>query len=193
MAKGKKSFITYTDWRETFNALPDEKAGQLIKHIFAYVNDENPKTEDVLINAVFANIKQTLKRDLRKYETIREKRVIAGKASADKRQQVLTSVDKSKHVNPVNDNVNVNGNVSVIVKKEKKNAFIPPVISDVTSYFEENGYKRETGIKAYNYYNAANWKDSKGNQVRNWKQKMIAVWFKDENKVNGIQSKPIMP
>jgi len=93
MAEGKKSFIAYVDWKDTFYSLPDDKAGQLIKFLFAYVNDENPQTDDVLINAVFANIRQALKRDLRKYEQIREKRSLAGKASADKRQQVLTSVE----------------------------------------------------------------------------------------------------
>ena len=120
MAEGKKSFIAYVDWKETFDSLPDDKAGQLVKHLFAYVNDEKPITSDVLINAVFANIKQTLKRDLRKYENIREKRVVAGKASADKRQQVLTSVDMCQHVNTVSDSVNVSVNDNVIVTEEKK-------------------------------------------------------------------------
>jgi uncharacterized phage protein (TIGR02220 family) len=68
MAEGKKSFLAYCDWRDTFESLPDEKAGQLIKHLFAYVNDEDPQTEDVLINAVFAAIKNTLKRDLDAWE-----------------------------------------------------------------------------------------------------------------------------
>lgn len=68
MAQGKASFMFYCDWKETFDALPNEKAGELLKHILAYVNDENPKTDDLLINAVFANIKATLKRDLKKWE-----------------------------------------------------------------------------------------------------------------------------
>jgi|688.fasta_scaffold36769_5 uncharacterized phage protein (TIGR02220 family) len=68
MAENKKSFTAYCDWNTTFNSLPDDKAGQLIKHLFAYVNDENPETDDLLINAVFANIKATLKRDLKKWE-----------------------------------------------------------------------------------------------------------------------------
>ena len=38
----------------------------------AYVNDENPETDDVLINAVFAQMKATLKRDLKKWEAKRE-------------------------------------------------------------------------------------------------------------------------
>jgi uncharacterized phage protein (TIGR02220 family) len=73
MAENKKSFTAYCDWNETFNSLPDEKAGQLIKHLFAYVNDENPVTDDLLINAVFANIKATLKRDLIKWKEKSEK------------------------------------------------------------------------------------------------------------------------
>ena len=66
-------------------------------------------------------------------------------------------------------------------KVNNKKRFVPPVISDVISYFEENGYSRDAGRKAYQYYNTANWHDSKGNQVKNWKQKMISVWFKPEN------------
>lgn len=74
MAENKKSFTAYCDWKETFDSLPDDKAGQLIKHLFAYVNDENPQTDDILINAVFAQIKQTLKRDLKKWESKKNER-----------------------------------------------------------------------------------------------------------------------
>jgi len=73
MAEGKKSFTAYCDWQETFESLPDDKAGKLIKHLFKYVNDENPETNDLLIKAVFAQIKATLKRDLKKWEEKREK------------------------------------------------------------------------------------------------------------------------
>lgn len=79
MAEGKKSFIAYTDWKETFDSLPDDKAGQLIKHLFAYVSDENPQTDDILINAVFANIKQQLKRDLKKWESTSSQRTEIGR------------------------------------------------------------------------------------------------------------------
>jgi hypothetical protein len=122
MAQGKKSFIVYVDWKGVFDELPNEEAGLLIKHIFAYVNDENPKSDNLLIRAVFANIKTTLKRDLHKYEVIREKRSLAGKASADKRQQVLTSVESVDDVLcvSVNDSVNVNDNVIEDNKKVSK-------------------------------------------------------------------------
>ena len=72
-------------------------------------------------------------------------------------------------------------------KKIKKKSFSPPIQSDVEKYFSDNGYKIEAGSKAWNYYDVADWKDSRGNQVKNWKQKVRGVWFKDENKINNVQ------
>lgn len=111
MAKDKKGFILYADQQETFKQLTDEQAGKLIKHIYAYVNDEEPTSDDPLINMAFTPIRQQLKRDLNHWEDVRKKRSKAGKISANKRQQVLTSVEsvQQKSTNPtviVNDNVN---------------------------------------------------------------------------------------
>lgn len=119
MANGKSSFVLYTENKELFDSLSNEQAGILIKHIFSYVNDENPELEDPLLKIAFLPIKQNLKRDLKKWETIREKRSDAGKASAEKRKQnqhVLTCV-KSVEQTPTNPtvNVNVNDNVNVNV------------------------------------------------------------------------------
>ena len=86
MAKNKKGFILYADQKELFDQLPNDKAGELIKHIFAYVNDDDPETEDLLINLAFTPIKQQFKRDLEKWETTREGRSKAGKASAKARK-----------------------------------------------------------------------------------------------------------
>lgn len=74
-------------------------------------------------------------------------------------------------------------------KKESK-VFNPPTIDEVKLFFEENGYTN--GEKAWNYYNDADWKDSKGKPVLSWKQKMRGVWFKDENKKSTEQVKTSM-
>jgi len=66
------------------------------------------------------------------------------------------------------------------IKTNKNNI---PTIDDVVLFFIENGYKKEIAEKAFNYYSANDWRDRKGNQVLNWEQKMISVWFKDENKI----------
>ena len=80
MADNKKSFIAYCDWKTIFDTLPNEEAGKLVKHLFAYVNDENPVSENLVTNVAFSSIKQTLKRDLIKYETIISIKSHAGRA-----------------------------------------------------------------------------------------------------------------
>ena len=73
MAENKKSFLLYCDLIHTVKELPNDKAGELFKHILSYVNDENPVTDDLIIKISFEPIKQQLKRDLQKYEGIRER------------------------------------------------------------------------------------------------------------------------
>ena len=133
MAENKKGFVLYADQKSIIDMLPNDKAGELLKHIFAYVNDENPINEDPLINLAFEPIKLQLKRDLQKWEETRVKRSIAGSISAEKRkqqnQQVLTSVESVEQV-PTNSTVIVNDKVNVNVKdkvinniKDRKTSF----------------------------------------------------------------------
>ena len=82
MAENKKSFIAYTSWGEVFDNLTNEDAGKLAKHLFNYVRDKNPKS-DKLITLLFIQMKQSLKRDLRKYEKYIEKQTINGKRVED--------------------------------------------------------------------------------------------------------------
>lgn len=115
MAVGKKSFVAYADWKNTFDELPNEEAGALIKHIFAYVNDENPESDSILIRAIFANIKATLKRDLDKWENQLSQRSEAGKRSAEIRalnkiNERSTVVDE--YVRNSTDSVNVSVSVN---------------------------------------------------------------------------------
>jgi len=57
----------------------------------------------------------------------------------------------------------------------------PPSKEEVIDYFIEKGYRSDVGAKAFDYYDAGDWKDSRGKAVKCWKQKMIGVWFKPEN------------
>jgi len=73
MAENKKSFVLYTEFIETFESLNDEDAGKLVKHLFKYVNDQQPETDNPIVKIAFIPIKQKLKRDLKKYESICER------------------------------------------------------------------------------------------------------------------------
>ena len=73
MATDKKSFLLYCDIIHTVEQLTDEQAGHLFKHILQYVNDKDPETDNVITKIAFEPIKQSLKRDLQKYEDIRKR------------------------------------------------------------------------------------------------------------------------
>jgi len=66
-------------------------------------------------------------------------------------------------------------------EEEDKKKFIPPTKEETQQYFFTNGYTKQSGLKAWQYYDAGDWKDSTGKAVKSWKQKMRGVWFKDKN------------
>jgi hypothetical protein len=151
MAEDKKGFVLYADLIHTLGKMPDDKAGELFKHILSYVNDQDPVTDDLIIQLTFEPIKQQLKRDLKKYDEIKLKRSDAGKESArlkalkKKQQDKLnsTSVESVKQdsTNPtvrdtVNDNVNVN--ISFI---DKMDLFKKKVGEDDNVIWRDNVYR----------------------------------------------------
>ena len=124
MATDKKGFILYADQKELFDQLPNDKAGELIKHIFSYVNDENPETDDILLKLAFTPIKQQLKRDLVKFEETKVKRSEAGKKSAEarrnKKEQDATNSTSVKSVQHTSTKATVKENVNVTVNDKVK-------------------------------------------------------------------------
>jgi hypothetical protein len=116
MAENKKSFVLYTDIIHVFANLTNEESGKLIKHLLEYVNDKDPQTDDRIIQIAFEPIKLQLKRDLKHWESVVNKRKDAGKlgglAKASKGKQDLANLAVNDNVNVnVNDTVNVNVNV----------------------------------------------------------------------------------
>ncbi|MFA5307570.1 MAG: DUF1376 domain-containing protein [Candidatus Babeliales bacterium] len=87
------------------------------------------------------------------------------------------------------ENENENGDENIINNRKRK-PFKKPTIQEVRTFFIDNGYDPDFGESRWHYYNDADWFDSKGNPVLNWKQKMRSVWFKPENKK---KSEPYIP
>ena len=65
--------------------------------------------------------------------------------------------------------------------KQKQKQNVSPTLDEVTQYFYENGIDTAIGKEAFDYYEAGNWHDSQGKPVKNWKQKMRGVWFKNNS------------
>jgi hypothetical protein len=176
MAENKKSFVLYSDSQGLINQLPDDVAGRLLKHIYAYVNDENPTTDELLLNIAFEPIKMQLKRDLVKYEKKREQWSEAGKKSAEQRaltksnesQRTLTNVDSVATVSTVNDNVNVNVNVI------SKDINIP-----TWDLFLLYGKEKEPSVKIsalkhkYDAWVVNGWKNGNDKPIKNWKSALL--------------------
>lgn len=96
--------------------------------------------------------------------------------------QKVNQVDNQTDNKYADVNANVNEDVNKNLSSKK---FIPPTIQEFTKYFTENGYSPELSERAFKGYEVAQWHDSEGKQIKNWKQKCQHVWFRPENKKNG--------
>ena len=64
---------------------------------------------------------------------------------------------------------------------KSKNKFTPPTYEEVLEYAKSRN-REDLARKFYDYFTAGNWVDSKGNKVKNWKQKFI-TW--EQHNPNG--------
>lgn len=167
MAENKKSFLLYCDLIHTVEQLTNEQAGDLFKHILRYVNDQDPQTDNVITRIAFEPIKQSLKRDLQKYEDIRKR----NQDNARKRWDATASDRIPNHTKNA-DSVSVSGSVSVNVKKEIK-GFVKPTIEQLKEYMREQGMN-DIAENWLNHYEANGWMVGK-NKMKDWKAS-VRTW-----------------
>jgi hypothetical protein len=202
MAENKKSIIVYAEWLEQFEYLTDEEAGKLIKHFFRYVNDLNPIAPDRFTEAQFIPIKQTLKRDLDKWEKTLQERSVNGRLGNIKKYNIdlynqiqndvitleqaeeiakhrktslpdsIATKNIAKIADNVNDNVNVNVNVNEIAKATNINI---PSWEEFLAY----GKEKEPSVKVsalknkYDAWIENGWKDGNDKKIVKWKVKLL--------------------
>lgn len=65
--------------------------------------------------------------------------------------------------------------------KERKPKFIAPTFEEIEAYCKERNNNVDPK-RFFDYYESSNWKDQSGKPVKSWKQKMIAVWEKDNGR-----------
>ncbi len=130
MAKDKKSFILYCDLIHEIDHLTDEEKGKLFQHLLEYVNDMNPVLEDRVLLGTWKPLQNKLKRDLKKFEEIKDKRRLAGAKGGKQKQANLANATKTKQsktnlADSVSVSDNVNDSVSdILLEKEKKDLFM---------------------------------------------------------------------
>lgn len=66
-------------------------------------------------------------------------------------------------------------------KPRTKKPFVPPTLEEVTAYVKQRNSSVDPK-RFFDYFQAGDWTDSKGNKVRNWKQKLITWEGKNDEK-----------
>lgn len=163
-----------------FNRMDDRLVNQRLAQ---EVTERKSKSQKNRVIGIFASLLRTGNYDKKTYKYIREGFNVADYTDTDTERitKRLTEWigERLKSIASASEDASAS-----------KDVFIPPNIEQVKEYFLEKGYKESVAKKAHDYYTASNWKDSKGNQVKNWKQKMIGVWFKPEHEMTEIDKQP---
>lgn len=202
MAENKKSFILYCDQKGVWDKLDDAQAGRLIKHIISYVNDDNPVAPDFITELAFEPIKQSLKRDLKKWENQQEQRSEAGKRSAEVRkrnaqlaQRDSTTVNERSISSTVNGNVSVNVNDNVNVNESVSNT---PTREEVEKEICDNLFQRgiasvsfpveDLAQRFHDNYESKGW-EINGQRIHKWQPK-LNQWISEElkNKSSSLET-----
>jgi hypothetical protein len=167
MATDKKSFLIYCDIIHTVEQLTDEQAGDLFKHLLRYVNDLNPQSDSVITKIAFEPIRQALKRDLDKYESIR-------KRNSDNARMRWDATASS---GIPNDTKNADSDIDIgigIVKGIKVNkGFVKPSIEEVKAYMSELKMN-DLSEQWFNHYEATGWMIGK-NKMKDWRAS-VRTW-----------------
>ena len=206
MAENKKSFLLYCDTLSTIEKLSDEQAGKLFRHLLRYVNDLNPEPPDFVTELAFEPIKQSLKRDLKRYESIVEKRREAGRlggkqkvANASKSKQNVANVAVIDSVS-VSDSDSVSDN-DILLKKETKQNKLDLLIERQNEFYEElkpfvGTYGKEMIRAFYDYWSEQSktgFKMRKENE-KTWETpKRLGTWQRNDfnkkpSQTNGTQT-----
>jgi hypothetical protein len=170
-----KSFIFYESFYQAITELEPTVKSRLFDGICKYALYGEEMDGGGVEKAVFTLIKPQL-------DANRKRRENGEKGGRPKtKTKPSHNLDKTKPEPNDNVNVNVNGNVKK-ESKPKKVIFKPPTLEEVREYCKKDGNSVDPK-SFYDYYHAGNWVDSKGNKVRNWKQKLL-TWKKYDSSGN---------
>ena len=197
----RDSFILYTEQRAVLKKMAYEDIGKLFMAIYDYqATGEVPELDEKL-SLLFETFKVTLDRNEEKWKIAKEKRSIAGKKGMAVRWSNITKdnnvisditndnndnnvIDDITKITSITDNVNVNVNVNDnnIVNKKTRKQFVAPTLDEVREYVNTKGLNVDAKV-FFDYFTEGGWKDSKGNKVKNWKQKLI-TWNRYSQKTD---------
>lgn len=182
--------VYFNDWNAIRSAVTSEQGWTLFTRCLDYAMGEPlPAESDPVINAFFTMLSGGIDRGKAKMESKAQKRRYARYCGVleSRGETPLTfeewaeTVDICQHVSTgvdIADN-RIESKSKSESKSESKSdrnkppkRFVPPTLEEVQAYCLERG-NRVDAKKFWEYYDKGDWKDSKGQQVKNWKQKLL--------------------
>lgn len=139
----KSNLILDKDWRDMFCALPDDKAGKLIKAAFMCHEGEHVEIEDPVLSAVFAMIANKIKENADKYERKCEQNAKNRASAVDKKEKAQRTSTNVNERQPSGRNKNKNIKEKVKVKDINNMSGKPdgtqlmPVVREVIGYLND--------------------------------------------------------
>jgi hypothetical protein len=170
MAEGKKSVLLYCDLIHTIEKMSDEQAGKFFKHYLRYINDKDPKTDDVLIDITFESVKQNLKRDLKKWEARAEKSRENGALGGRPKKEPKKPTGLLKNQTGLKKPVTVKDTVTVTVKDKDI-----PTVEEFCEYAfsKKSNLCKESLTFKYHAWIDNGWRNGNDKDIKNWKTNLL--------------------
>lgn len=182
--KIRDSFIFYRSFYQSAKKLPKEDKAELFDAICSYALDGELVELSVVPEAIFTVIKPNLDANRRKWENGCKEKKKPSEVEAIEEQEISKDEANDKQtISKAQGNVDVNVYANVdeeckLKSKSESKRFIAPTLEEVKNYCKERN-NSVNPQKFFDYYSAGNWKDAKGNSVKNWKQKLLTWESKD--------------
>lgn len=177
MAENKKSFLMYCDVIDAIDHLTNEEKGRLFQHLLEYVNDMNPILEDRVLLGSWKHIQLQLKRDLVKYESIKDRNrkngALGGRPKKDgKPKKPNGLIDNPKEPKKPDTDIDTDTDIDIdIDTKTKIEQRKLKFASTLESYIDI--YGRDMLNDFYEYWTEPNKSNSK------FRQEMEKTWALD--------------
>ena len=183
----REGFLVYHEMLEWLEPYSADERGRLLTAMLKYSMSGEAPTLTGNERFIWPAIKAKIDNDKSRYE----KRCETNRIN---RQQSSTIVNDRQRNAPTETTTETETKTETKPKQKQKSerVFTPPTLEEVKSYCQERKSSVDP-LRFWTYYNAGNWKDAKGQPVRNWKQKLITWEGKDGGTISVRATPPSEP
>ena len=200
MAQGKKAFIVYTSWKIWLAGMNKEQKGEWLDWVMDYCTDKWKTDEEIeypkdqVVQMACLMCKETLKRDLKKYEDKISRFRNVGKQykndaeiETENGHEIETNFGGDKDKAKDKDKVKDKDIYKESIKEKPTSRFNPPTLEDIKAYCLERNNLVDCE-RFYDFYASKGWMVGK-NKMKDWKA-CVRTWEKEAGFKNPNEATP---